>query len=560
MPPDATHTLVTTSSPSPRLDIFAHVDPNLRAEESYPPFKNRLRDMRIGIPLERPSGERRVAATPTTVPKLIKLGYEVAVERSAGVDADYSDDAYMAAGAQIVSAEEAWASDIVVTFSQPEPYQLDMMRPGAISVAFYAPRQNPDVAAIMAQRHITAMSMDMVPRISRAQSLDALSSMANIAGYRAVVEASHAFGRFFTGQVTAAGKIPSAKVLVIGAGVAGLAAIGAAHSMGAQVFATDTRPEVADQVESMGGTFLNVEDSDAEVSATGYAKEMSDDYNARAAKLYEKTAKEVDIIITTAAIPGRPSPKLITSAMVASMKPGSVIVDLAALGGGNCEDTIPGRVVTTANQVTIVGYTDMAGRMPAQASELYGNNIVNLVKLLTPNKDGQADVNFDDEVLRSMTISRDGNVTFPPPEIKVSAATSKLSSVTVPEEPASLKRQTIQLSGGQKFGAITALGLGWLLLAMVLPLPFLGHIMTFGLACIVGYYVITNVEPALYTPLMSVSNAISGITIVGAITQLTHDSIAVKILAFIAIIIAGINMFGGFAITQRMLQMFRKGN
>lgn len=511
--------------------------------------------MRIGIPIEHPNVESRVAATPSTVPKLIKLGYEVVVESGAGAKADFTDQAFIDAGGQIVSAEQVWVSDIVLAFTEPTPQQLDMMRPGAAVVAFFSPRQNPHIAEQLAARSITALSMDMVPRISRAQSMDALSSMSNISGYRAVVEAANAFGRFFTGQVTAAGKIPPAKVLVIGAGVAGLAAIGASHSMGAVVRATDTRPEVAEQVESMGGQFLNVEDKSAEVSSDGYAKEMSDDYNTRAAKLYAQQAKEVDIIITTAAIPGRPSPKLITHEMVKSMKPGSVIVDLAAVGGGNCEDTRPGLSYVTDNQVTVVGYLDLAGRMPAQASELYGNNLVNLMKLLTPGKDGQPVFNFEDEVIRSMTITTDGQVTFPPPPIKVSAAPSASAK---PEPVVEEKPAKAPINQQQKFIVTMGICAVGLLLSLLLPLSFLARTMVFAMSCIVGYYVISNVKPALYTPLMSVSNAISGITIVGAITQLTSPSWVIKILAFIAVIIAGINMFGGFSITHRMLKMFRK--
>lgn len=513
--------------------------------------------MRIGIPVEHPAGENRVAATPSSVAKLKKLGYDVVVESQAGARADFTDQAYLDAGAQVGGAEEVWSSEIVMAFAQPTKTQLDAMEPGSKVVAFFSPRQNPQIAEEMAARGLTALSMDMVPRISRAQSTDALSSMANISGYRAVVEAANVFGRFFTGQVTAAGKIPPAKVLVIGAGVAGLAAIGAAHSMGAIVRATDTRPEVAEQVESMGGQFLSVDGGQNAISTDGYAKEMSEDYNTRAAKLYAAQASEVDIIITTAAIPGRPSPKLITHEMVASMKPGSVIVDLAAVGGGNCEDTRPGEAYITENQVTIVGYLDLAGRMPAQASELYANNLVSLARLLTPAKDGIAVVDFDDEILRSMTIAKDGVVTFPPPPTKVSAAPTSAPKTPVAEPTAEIAVKQPK-TPAQKFSLAMLAAAVWILVSMVLPPSFLAQAMIFGMACIVGYYVISHVEPALYTPLMSVSNAISGITIVGAITQLTSDSWLIRILAFIAVIIAGINMFGGFAITQRMLQMFRK--
>ena len=372
--------------------------------------------MIIGVVRESTAGERRVAATPATVGQLLKLGYEVVVEPGAGAAATFPDAAYEAAGARV---GDPLGADVVIGVNAPSAAQLDGLRPGTTVVGILGPAFDAELVEELARRPVTALAMDAVPRISRAQSLDVLSSMANIAGYRAVVEAAHVFGRFFTGQVTAAGKVPPAKVLVAGAGVAGLAAIGAAGSLGAIVRATDPRPEVADQVRSLGGEYLPVEAADVEVSATGYAKEMSGDYNARAAALYAEQVKDVDIVITTALIPGRPAPRLITAEMVASMASGSVIVDMAAANGGNVEGTVPGEATVTANGVTIIGYTDLAGRLPAQASQLYGTNVVNLLKLLTPGKDGRLVLDFDDVVQRSMTVvrHRDGQteLTWPPP-------------------------------------------------------------------------------------------------------------------------------------------------
>lgn len=512
--------------------------------------------MRIGIPREVEPGENRVSATPKTVPQLLKLGYEVVVEAGAGNNSSLPDHAYVEAGATIVDAATAWGSDVVFGVNPPTDEQIALLRPGATLITFLAPRVDLAVTEKLAARGVTALSMDMVPRISRAQSMDALSSMANIAGYRAVVEASFEFGRFFTGQVTAAGKVPPAKVLVSGAGVAGLAAIGAANSMGAEVYATDIRPETAEQVESMGATFLHVRaaDDDQGVSSDGYAKEASDDYNARAAKLYAEQAKTVDIIITTAAIPGRPSPRLITADMVYSMKPGSVIVDMGASGGGNCELTRPGEKYTTENGVTIVGYTNLATRLPGQSSQLYGTNLVNLMKLLTPGKDGQLVLDFDDEVHRTMTVSREGQITFPPPPIQVSAApvAAPAALPEVVQQPKQPKPWWV----GFSYVALASVLLIALLTAA--PSSFVALFGTFALALIVGYYVVWNVTHALHTPLMSVTNAVSGIVVVGAIPGLASPIGAVRVIAFLAVLIASINIFGGFTVTQRMLKMFRK--
>ncbi|MEU4163330.1 Re/Si-specific NAD(P)(+) transhydrogenase subunit alpha [Actinoplanes sp. NPDC026670] len=504
--------------------------------------------MIIGVLRDPDPGERRVAATPATVEQLAKLGYQVVVEPGAGAAASFSDEAFAEAGAAI---GDPLTADVVFTINPPVQ-RLDKLAEGTTLIGMLNPRLAPDLVEDLARRPITALSMDAVPRISRAQSLDVLSSMANIAGYRAVVEAAHAFGRFFTGQVTAAGKVPPAKVLVAGAGVAGLAAIGAAGSLGAIVRATDPRPEVADQVRSLGGEYLSVEAADVEVSATGYAKEMSDDYNDRAARLYADQAREVDIIITTALIPGRPAPKLITADMVATMKAGSVIVDMAAANGGNVEGTVAGEVVVTANGVTIIGYTDLPGRLPAQASQLYGTNLVNLMKLLTPGKDGQLVLDFDDVVLRSMTVVRDGELTWPPPPVSVSAAPAAVAEKPVETTPKPVRKPVNPL-------LVTGAGAAALfLLIAAAPAALRGHLTVFALAIVIGYYVIGHVHHALHTPLMSVTNAISGIIVVGALLQLGHGGPVVTGLSFVAILLASINVFGGFAVTRRMLAMFSR--
>ena len=508
--------------------------------------------MNIGVPKE--VGDARVAATPKSVEGLKKLGYDVVVETGAGALASFEDSAYEEAGARIV--EDAWGEDVVLAVNAPTEDQIAKLRRGATLITFLAPRQQPELTERLAQQGVTAMSMDMVPRTSRAQSLDALSSLANISGYRAVIEAAHAFGRFFTGQVTAAGKVPPAKVLVAGTGVAGLAAIGAANSLGAIVRATDVRPETAEQVESMGAEFLHVA-ADQGVSSDGYAKEASADYAARAAELYAQQAKDVDIIITTAAIPGRPSPRLITADMVATMKPGSVIVDLAAQGGGNCELTRPGESHVTDNGVTIIGYTDMASRLPGQSSQLYATNLVNALGLLTPETDGELVVDFDDEVIRNMTVARAGEITFPPPPIQVSAAPAPVAA-PVKEEIAVVEQPKKERPWWFQVAVVGVASVLMIALLTVAPSSFVTLFGMFALACIVGYYVVWNVTHALHTPLMSVTNAVSGIILVGAMTQMTHDSLLVKVLAFIAVLIASINIFGGFTVTHRMLNMFRK--
>ena len=483
--------------------------------------------MRIGVPKERLANETRVAATPKTVEQLLKLGFTVAVESGAGKLASFDDEAFIQAGAEVVDGAEVWQSPVILKVNAPEESEIALLNPGTTLVSFIWPAQNPALMEKLAARGVTVMAMDSVPRISRAQSLDALSSMANIAGYRAIVEAAHEFGRFFTGQITAAGKVPPAKVMVIGAGVAGLAAIGAANSLGAIVRAFDTRPEVKEQVQSMGAEFLELDFKEEAGSGDGYAKVMSEAFIKAEMELFAAQAKDVDIIVTTALIPGKPAPKLITREMVDSMKPGSVIVDLAAQNGGNCEYTVANQVTTTANGVKVIGYTDLPGRLPTQSSQLYGTNLVNLL--------------------------RDGEITWPAPPIQVSAQPQAApKAAPEPKEPAK------PASPWRKYAimALVIILFGWL--ADVAPKEFLGHFTVFALSCVVGYYVVWNVSHALHTPLMSVTNAISGIIVVGALLQIGHGG-WISFLSFIAVLIASINIFGGFTVTQRMLKMFRKG-
>jgi NAD(P) transhydrogenase subunit alpha len=506
----------------------------------------------VGVVAESIAGETRVAATPTTVAQLIGLGYEVSVESGAGEKASFTDEAYAEAGATIGSTVDVWHSDIVFKVNAPTTDEIAQLADHATLVSLISPALNPDLVDALAERPITVLAMDAVPRISRAQSLDVLSSMANIGGYRAVIEAANVFGRFFTGQITAAGKVPPAKVLVAGVGVAGLAAIGTANSLGAIVRATDPREEVADQVASIGGEYIKV-DVETEQSTDGYAKATSEDYDRRAAEIYSEQAADVDIIITTALIPGRPAPSLITAADVASMKPGSVIVDMAASQGGNVAGTKPGEVVVTDNGVTIIGYTDLPGRLPTQASQLYGTNLVNLMKLLTPGKDGALVLDFEDVVQRGITVVREGEKTWPPPEIKVSAAPTVAA-----KEPAAAKPEKQPLSSARKFGIVGIGALALFLVTAYAPEPIPQHFTVLILAIVIGYYVIGKVNHALHTPLMSVTNAISGIIVVGAMLQVTQDDNVIRSLSFVAILLASINVFGGFAVTRRMLSMFSR--
>ena len=518
--------------------------------------------MKIGIPKEVYSGETRVAATPETVERLLKLGFTVAVEAGAGIAANFSDDAYREEGAEIVEDTRAlWTqSEIVLKVLAPAPnptlgvHEAELLPEGATLLSFIWPAQNADLMDRLAARKATVLAMDCVPRISRAQKLDALSSMANIAGYRAIIEAANRFGRFFTGQVTAAGKVPPAKVMIIGAGVAGLAAIGTANSLGAIVRAFDTRPEVKEQVESMGAEFLELDFEEEGSGVGGYAKVMSPEFIKAEMDLFARQAMDVDIIVTTAQIPGKKAPELITAGMVESMKEGSIIVDLAAEQGGNCALTEPGEVVVR-HGVTIIGYKGLPTRLPTQASQLYGTNLRHLLTDMCPNKDGQLVVDMEDDVIRGTTVIKDGEITWPPPKPKVQAiAAAKPAPVAVPRQEASEPRS--KGWGGALVLVVGALLLGGL--GLVAPPAFLAHFTVFILACFVGYMVVWNVTPALHTPLMSVTNAISGIIVIGALLQVSSSDGLIVFLAAIAILIATINVAGGFLVTQRMLRMFQR--
>jgi NAD(P) transhydrogenase subunit alpha len=511
--------------------------------------------MKIGVPREIHPGERRVAATPEVAAQLQKLGYEVLVEKDAGAAASFSDEAYKAAGCTIAdSAADIWSgSDIILSVRPPEGDQAAGLKKSQTLISFLYPGQNPELLEQLTGTGATALAMDSVPRISRAQKMDALSSMANIAGYRAVVEAAQHFGRFFTGQITAAGKVPPAKVLVIGAGVAGLAAIGAAKSMGAIVRAFDTRPEVKEQVESMDAEFLMLDFEGEDGSGEGgYAKVMSDEFIKAEMALFAEQAKDVDIIITTALIPGKPAPKLITKEMVESMKDGSVIVDLASEQGGNCELTVPGEVAVR-NGVSIIGYTDLPSRLAAQSSQLYGTNLRHLLTDMTPEKDGNLVLDLEDEVVRGATVCTGGETLWPPPPPKLSAAPAAKAEPA----PAPVKEEKKPNLMGPIVGMIVG-GLALLGLGAVAPPSFMAHFTVFVLACFVGYMVIWNVTAALHTPLMSVTNAISSIIVIGALLQISSDVPVIKWIAVGTVLITAVNIFGGFAVTRRMLEMFRK--
>ncbi len=527
---------------------------------------------RIGVPREIFPGEKRVATVPDVVEKLIKLGFSVAVESGAGIAADLSDDAYRAAGATVVeSAAQLWAtSNMVFKVRPPTPDEVAAMPEGQTLVSFIWPAQNPDLMQQLTAKKATVLAIDALPRtLSRAQKMDALTSQAGVAGYRAVIEAANAFGRFFNGQITAAGKVPPAKVFIAGAGVAGLAAIGTAASLGAIVRANDTRAEVADQVVSLGGEFVKVDYEEEGSGGGGYAKVMSAGFQQAQRAMYAKQAKEVDIIITTALIPGKPAPKLITAEMVMSMKPGSVIIDMAAEQGGNCELTEPGQSVVK-HGVTIVGYTDLVSRLSRQSSTLYSTNLFRLTEELCKTKDGVINVNMEDDAIRGLTVTKDGSITWPAPAPKVAAVPAAAAKVAAapaakkahghgaPSEPMAANKLAIM------FGVSAALF--WFVGANA-PQAFLAHFTVFVLACFVGYMVVWNVKPALHTPLMSVTNAISSIIAIGALVQIAPPLVVgaagrpddwIRWLAAAGIVLTSINMFGGFAVTQRMLAMFRK--
>jgi len=529
--------------------------------------------MLIGVPHETAAGEKRVATVPEVVEKLIKLGFTVAVQSGAGAAANIDDEAYRAAGAQIVdSAAELWAkSDIVFKVRPPSLDEVALMREGGMLIGFVWPAQNPALMEALAAKKATVLAIDCLPRqLSRAQKMDALTSMAGVSGYRAVIEAANAFGRFFNGQITAAGKIPPAKVFVAGAGVAGLAAIGTAAGLGAIVRANDTRAEVADQVVSLGGEFVKVDYEEEGSGGGGYAKVMSEGFQAAQRAMYAQQARECDIIITTALIPGKPAPRLITAEMVRSMKPGSVIVDMAAEQGGNCELTVPGQAVVR-HGVTIIGYTDLASRLARQSSTLYSTNLLRLTEELCKTKDGVVNVNMEDDAIRGLTVIKDGEVTWPAPPLKLPAPASKPKPVAA--APAGGSKGGHGHGAGEpmsakSLAAVFAAGaVALLLVGLFAPASFLSHFTVFVLACFIGYMVIWNVTPSLHTPLMSVTNAISSIIAIGALIQIAppltggggdRPSGLILGMAVVALVLTAINMFGGFAVTRRMLAMFRK--
>lgn len=523
----------------------------------------------IGVPRETAPGEKRVATVPEVVAKLVKLGFAVAVESGAGDAANFADDTYRAAGAEVVpDAAQLWSrADVVFKVRPPTPDEVRMLREGATLIGFIWPAQNPELMQQLAARRATVLAIDSLPRqLSRAQKMDALTSMAGISGYRAVIEAANAFGRFFNGQVTAAGKIPPARVFIAGAGVAGLSAIGTAANLGAIVRANDTRAEVADQVVSLGGEFVKVDYEEEGSGGGGYAKVMSEGFQQAQRDMYAREAKDADIIITTALIPGKPAPRLITAEMVRSMKPGSVIVDMAAEQGGNCELTEPGQAVVK-HGVTIVGYTDLVSRLAKQASTLYSNNLLRVAEELCKAKDGRFDVNMDDDAIRGLTVVKEGSITWPPPPPKIPAAKPKAAAAPVvaskghghgASEPMPAKSLAIVFGVG---------ALLFLLVGLYAPASFLSHFTVFVLACFVGYMVVWNVTPSLHTPLMSVTNAISSIIAIGALVQVApplagsgadRPNQVILGLAVFALALTAVNMFGGFAVTRRMLAMFRK--
>jgi H+-translocating NAD(P) transhydrogenase subunit alpha len=523
--------------------------------------------VKIGALTEVFPGENRVAMTPDSAIQLAKLGHSSCIQAGAGVKAGFSDAAYAAAGVHVLADAKAViaAADVIVKVRGPDQPDLGRLEDGQTLISFFWPAQNPELLEAAAKKNLTVVAMDMVPRISRAQKMDALSSMANIAGYRAVIEAGSNFGRFFTGQVTAAGKVPPAKVLVVGAGVAGLAAVGTATSLGAIVHAFDVRPEVAEQIESMGANFvfLDFAETQTDGAATGgYAAPSSPEFREAQLKKFRELAPEMDIVITTALIPGRPAPKLWTEDMVQMMKPGSVIVDLAAERGGNCDLTVPDQKIVTDNGVTIVGYTDFPSRMATQSSTLYATNIRHMLTDLTPKKDGVIAHNMEDDVIRGATVAHMGAVTYPPPPPKVAAIAvqkpkEKAKELTPEErrtqEVAAFKAQTRNQVG------LLAIGGGLMLLAgLYAPASFMSHFIVFVLAVFVGFQVIWNVSHSLHTPLMAVTNAISSIIILGALMQIGSGNFLVILLAALSVFMAGINIFGGFMVTRRMLAMFQK--
>ena len=512
--------------------------------------------MQIGIPTEIYADEKRVATTPEVIGWLQKLGFIVAIEAGAGEKANFSDQTYRDAGAEVISdTDKLWkSSDIILKVRAPGSSEMAYLASGKTLISFIWPAQNESLLKQLAATGASVLAMDSIPRISRAQKMDALSSMANIAGYRAIVEAAQHFGRFFTGQITAAGKMPPAKVMVIGAGVAGLAAIAAAKSMGAIVRAFDTRPEVKEQIESMDAEFLEVDFEEDGTGVGGYSKQMSEAFIAAEMELFAEQAKEVDIIVSTALIPGKPAPKLITEAMIKSMKGGSVVVDLAAEQGGNCEGTEAGQVVIK-HGVTMIGYTDLPSRLATQSSQLYGTNLRHILTEMCPEKNGEIAIDMEDEVIRGATVINKGKITWPPPAAISAAPVTK--PVLTPAEVAEPKRSVIPAPIRQAMpmliGGLLLLGLG-----TVAPASFMTHFVVFVLACFIGYMVIWNVTASLHTPLMSVTNAISSIIVIGGLIQISSQHPVISTLAGIGVLITSINITGGFAVTRRMLKMFQR--
>ncbi|WP_282065025.1 Re/Si-specific NAD(P)(+) transhydrogenase subunit alpha [Aliiroseovarius marinus] len=522
--------------------------------------------MKIGVPKEVFEGENRVAMTPESAKMLQKLGYDCVIETKAGEAAGFSDAVYKEAGVEVVKTAAAlWkAADIIAKVRQPNDTELKRLTADKTLISFFNPGGNEDGLEKAKKSGANVIAMEMVPRISRAQKMDALSSMANIAGYRAVIEAGNNFGRFFTGQVTAAGKVPPAKVLVVGAGVAGLAAIGTSTSLGAITYAFDVRPEVAEQVESMGAEFvyLDFEEEQQDGAATGgYAAVSSPEFREAQLAKFRELAPEVDIVITTALIPNREAPKLWLKDMIDAMKPGSVIVDLAAEKGGNAEGTVMDEKVVTDNGVTIIGYTDFPSRMAAQSSSLYANNIRHMMADLTPEKDGVVNHNMEDDVIRGATVTHQGEITFPPPPPKVQAIAAQPKAEVKELTPEEIKAQEAAAFKAQTKQQVTLLGVGgalMLLAGLYAPASFMQHFIVFVLAVFVGFQVIWNVSHSLHTPLMAVTNAISSIIILGALMQIGSGSFLVILLAAASVFMAGINIFGGFLVTRRMLAMFQK--
>ena len=519
--------------------------------------------MIIGALKENKKDENRVALTPESAQLLAKLGHKCLIEKGAGASAGFADAEYKAAGVKVMasSSDLIKNSEALIKVNQPTTAEIKKFKPGQILITFIWPAQNPQLVKDLNKKKITSLSMDMIPRISRAQKMDALSSMANIAGYRAVIEAANNFGRFFTGQITAAGRVPPAKVLVIGAGVAGLAAIGAAQGLGAVVRAFDVRPEVAEQIESMGGEFLFLDFDESSSTEGGYAAPSSPEFRKKQLECFREQAPDIDILITTALIPGRDAPKLWLRDMVAKMKPGSVIVDLAAEKGGNCDLTKADKKVVTKNGVTIIGYTDFPSRMAKQSSSLYANNVRHLFDDLTPEKNGKVAVNLDDDIIRGSLVTHAGKVMYPPPAPKVKAVPTAKNSEVVEKTPEQLKIEeaaATRKAGTFQVGMLILGGLIMALLGQYAPPAFMQHFIVFVLSCFVGFQVIWNVNHALHTPLMAVTNAISGIIVVGALLQVGSANFVVEVLASISVLIATINIVGGFLVTKRMLAMFQK--